>query len=286
MLKEFIFIFLFACFTGCFGSIVGIGGGVIYVPVLTLVFRFPIHQAISASLVGSMSTSITSAASYLKQKITNLRLGIFLLVFTTTGAVVGASIAVLMREWILCIIFSGLIVFVLLAPFIARTKKAGESSGDALSRYLGIDGTYYDRALKRDVEYRGTGLLKGGTLAALAGMASGMLGISGGVINVPTMNSFMNIPIKVAVATSQFMLGVTIATSAIIYFFARHINLYIVAPISIGAILGSFIGTSVMNKLPAGVIRIIFTVILVYLSYQMLAKGILLGYHITLPGLL
>lgn len=287
MIREFILIFLFAAVTGCFGSIVGIGGGVIIVPVFTLLFKLPIHQAISASIVAVLSTSVTGASSYLKQEITNLRLGTFMLAFTTLGAIVGASIAVLMSEWVLCIIFSVLIIVMLLIPYLTgRGKHASEHTIDAFSRYLHIDGIFYDKAMKKNVEYRATGMLKGGTLATLAGLGSGMLGIGGGVINVQTMSSFMDIPVKVAVATSQFMIGITTAISAIIFFFAGYINLYIVGPVAIGTVLGTFLGASLMNKLPAGIIKIVFTVILFYLSYEMLAKGLLMGYHITLPGLL
>ncbi len=286
MVKEFIEFFVFAVFVASFASIIGIGGGVIIVPVFTLVFKLPIHQAISAALIASLSNSVTGAASYLKQEITNIRLGIFLLAFTTIGAIVGASVAVLMSEWILCIIFSGLILFILVVPYIGSSKVSREQDIDGFSKYMNIRATYYDKALKKDVEYNVHGMYKGGALAMLAGLGSGMLGISGGVINVRSMSSFMDVPIKAAVGTSQFMFGITAAVSAIIYFLAGHINLYIVGPIAIGTVLGALIGSSIMNKLPAGIIRVIFTLLLMYLSYEMFAKGILQGFHVTLPGLL
>ena len=294
MLMEFTLLFSVAICSGFFGAIVGIGGGVIIVPALTLLFHIPIHNAIAASIISVIATSIAGAWSHVDQRTTNVRLAMFLEIATTFGALTGALIGVLLHGWILSLIFGILVFYVVGVSF--RTRKAedrtpesaneGLKPAEGLAHRLGLQGEFYDQAEHRLVRYHATGAMKGSLVAMMAGIGSGLLGIGGGIFKVAAMNSFMGIPMKAAAATSKFMIGITAATSAIVYFLAGGINQYIVAPVVLGTMLGATVGSYVMNRLHGRVINTIFILLLFYLGYQMLAKGIAMGFGLKLPGLL
>lgn len=295
MFLNFTLIFAIAIFAGFFGALVGIGGGVILVPALTLVFKMPIHEAIAASIVSVIATSIAGARSYVEQKITNIRLGLFLEIATTFGALAGALVSVLLKEWVLSLIFGVLIFYMSLLSFFQKSRDEelmeqdaynGPNHDDSLAESLSLKGYYYDQALGKNIYYNTTHTVKGSLVAMLAGAGSGLLGIGGGVIKVAAMNSFMRVPMKAAVATSKFMIGVTAATSAVIYLLACHINQYIVAPVAIGTIIGATLGSLAMNRLHTKVIKVIFVLLMSYLGYEMLAHGIFQVLHVQLPGLL
>jgi len=295
MLESYALMFLIAIFAGFFGALVGIGGGIVIVPALSVVFHLPIHTAIAASIVSVIATSIAGARSYVDQQITNVRLGMFLEISTTLGALVGAFIGVMVRGWILAEVFSLLIFYMAIVSF--RTRETEDKmietgvydrdiSSDSVSRSLKLAGNYHDGALRTEVNYQATRTIEGSLISSLAGVGSGMLGIGGGVIKVAAMNSLMGVPMKVAVATSKFMIGVTAAISAVVYFIAGGINFYVVAPVALGTMLGATIGSAVMNKLHSRFIKTIFFFLMIYLGYQMFAKGMSSGFGISLPGLL
>lgn len=286
--------FLLAIFAGFFGALVGIGGGVIIVPALTLLFHLPIHMAIAASIVSVIATSIAGALSYVDQQITNVRLGMFLEISTTAGALVGAFIGVMMNGWVLSLIFGALIFYMALVSY--RTRKVEDQmietggysleTGDNIARWLTLRGSYHDEAADKEIDYHATRTVQGSMVASLAGVGSGLLGIGGGVIKVAAMNSMMKIPMKAAVGTSKFMIGVTAATSAVVYFLAGGINVYVVAPVALGTMFGATIGSAVMNKLHSRVIKTVFFLLMIYFGYEMIAKGIMMGLNFKLPGLL
>ncbi len=294
MFVTYLLMFLIAIFAGFFGALVGIGGGVIIVPALALLFHLPIHTAIAASIVSVIATSIAGALSYVDQQITNVRLGMFLEISTTLGALFGALIGVLVHGYVLSLVFGALIFYMAIMSF--RTRKTeekmieagayGERSTDKIARLLRLTGMYHDAAMKKDVEYSATRTIEGSLVSSLAGVGSGMLGIGGGVIKVAAMNSMMGIPMKAAVATSKFMIGVTASISAVVYFIAGGIDFYVVAPVALGTMLGATLGSLVMNFLHSRVIKTVFFVLMIYLGYQMFAKGLLMGWSIKLPGLL
>ncbi len=294
MLIEFLFLFLVAIFAGFFGALVGIGGGVIIVPALTLLFHLPIHMAIAASIVSVIATSIAGARSYVDQQITNVRLGMFLEISTTGGALIGALIGVLMHGYVLSLIFGALIFYMAIMSYRSRNKEekmidsGAYDAGhlDGVAKALLLEGTYHDEAVQRDVNYHATKPIAGSVVSSLAGVGSGLLGIGGGVIKVAAMNTMMSIPMKASVATSKFMIGVTAATSAVVYFIAGGINVYVVAPVALGTMLGATGGSLVMNKLHSKVIKTIFFFLMIYLGYEMIAKGLSMGYNIKIPGLM
>lgn len=286
--------FLIAVFAGFFGALVGIGGGLIIVPTLTLLFHVPIHVAIAASIVTVIATSVAGAVSYVKQEIANVRLGMFLEIATTAGALIGAFLSVLMHGWTLSLIFGVLILYMAAISYRSRethdepaaSDPAGGQGKDRLSYVFGLSGTFHDMAAGREINYRARRVLGGSLVASIAGLGSGMLGIGGGVIKVAAMNSMMKLPIKVSVATSQFMIGVTAATGAVVYFLAGAVDLYVVVPIALGAMLGATLGSKVMNRLPSKALKFIFVILMVYFGYGMIASGLATKFGVHLPGML
>lgn len=293
-LEVLISLFLFAILAGFSGALVGIGGGLIIVPALTLLYGVPVHVAIAVSIVCVIATGTAGALSYVKQEITNLHVVMFLEMATTAGAIIGALVSVLMHGWVLSLIFGALILY--MAAVSLRAKEPHHEADiqdglqktreDRISKAMNLSGTYHDRATGEDVHYSATKTIKGSLVASVAGLGSGMLGIGGGVIKVAAMNSVMRLPMKVSVATSAFMITITAATAAIVYFMAGVVNLYIVAPTALGTILGATLGSKLMNRLHARVIKIIFFAIMLYFGYGMVANGLSLGFGIKLPGLL
>ncbi len=268
--------FLAAILAGSVGALFGIGGGVIIVPFLTSVLGVPIHEAIAVSIVAVVATSNAGGSGYVEQKITNVRLAMFLEISTTLGALVGGVVALLLNSWILFFFFGGLLLYVAITTFRSRKRDMIQISKeqDRVARYLRLEGSYFDAVEKRDIEYKVTGTSKGSLVSAFAGVASGLLGIGGGVIKVGAMNSFMRVPLKAAVATSKFELGVTAATSALLYFVSGVVNLYLVAPVALGTTLGATFGTRIMNKIPVSTLKIAFVLLLLYSAYTMFLEGI------------
>ena len=292
MFAGFFLVFLAAVVAGFLGALVGIGGGVIIVTALSLYFHLPIHVAIAASLVSVIATSIAGALRYVKQRIADVQLGMFLEMATTTGALVGAFIGVMLNAYVLSLIFGAFLLYTAAKSLLSSRKgkvegepaNGGDEDPNGISDRLMRRGGYYDKALKKDIKYIPVRPLPGAVVVSFAGLAAGLLGIGGGVINVAAMNSIMKVPMKVSIATSQFMIAVTAATGAIVYFIAGGINFYVVAPAALGTLLGSTLGSLLMNRLPIKVIKTVFLILLIYFGYQMIAKGILMGFGIGLPG--
>ena len=160
-----------------------------------------------------------------------------------------------------------------------------KAAPDRLSRYLQLHGSYHDLAANRDVQYVVNGSAIGAAVSYLAGLTSGMLGVGGGVLKVSAMNRYMNVPMKVAVGTSKLMIGVTAAVSSILFFLAGLIHFPVVAPVALGTTIGATIGTTVMNRLHSSLLKWIFTALMAYLAYGMLAKGLAMRFGIYLPSL-
>jgi uncharacterized protein len=281
-----------ACVAGLLGALLGVGGGIFIVPAMVLLFHLPMKIAVAASIVSVIATSNAGGSSYVDQRITNLRLGMFLEVFTTVGALSGSVLALYLSEWTMLLIFAAMLAYMSYAAFATRNLDdqriaAGDfarATPDRLSAWLELRGSYYDEAAGRDVDYVVKGVPLGASIAGLAGICSGLLGVGGGVLKVSAMNSYMNVPMKAAVGTSKLMIGVTAAVSSILFFMAGLIHFAVVGPIAVGTTAGATVGTMIMNRLHSSWLKKIFAVLMLYLAYEMLAKALDLGFHFHLPS--
>ena len=277
---EILQFMLIAVFAGFLGSLVGLGGGIIITPALTILFGFDIKYAIGASIVAVIATSSGSAIAFVKDHVSNMRVGMLLEVFTTAGGVVGALMAGVFSSKLLYIFFS----LILLNSFYGMLKKTGlitklkkeeeKVENDKYADKYKLNSTYYDKATGKTVKYNVTNVPQGSLVMFGAGFASGLLGIGSGAFKVVALDTYMKLPIKVSTATSNFMMGVTATASALIYFFNGTINPVVAAPIAIGTLIGSRTGAKVMQRLDAKYIRYIFLPILLFTIINMFLKGL------------
>ena len=259
---------------GFLGSLVGLGGGVVVVPALTLLYGIDIRYAIGASIVSVIATSSGAAAAYVKERLTNLRVAMLLELGTTTGAITGAFIAGIIHSRWLFVIF-GLALAYSGVAMLRRSQRRGEAvPPDGWADRLRLHGSYFDEARGREVAYRVTHTRLGLFLMYLAGLMSGLLGIGSGVFKVPAMDLGMRIPIKVSSATSNFMIGVTAAASAGVYFVRGDIDPFIAAPVATGVVMGALAGSRVLPRTDSRLLRLVFVVVLLVISVQMLWKGL------------
>jgi uncharacterized membrane protein YfcA len=260
---------------GVLGSLLGLGGGIIVIPLLTLLMHIDIRYAIGASIVSVIATSSGAAAAYVREHMTNLRVGMFLELGTTSGALVGAYIAGHINPSWLFIIF-GVILGYSAVEMVRHRSDDGSRAvpPDYLADRLALHGQYFDQSLGRNVTYRVAHTLLGLALMFVAGCVSGLLGIGSGALKVPAMDLAMRLPIKVSTATSNFMIGVTAATSAGVYFARGDINPFVAAPVAAGVLLGATAGSRLLGRLSGRSVRMVFVVVLVAISVEMLMKGI------------
>ena len=276
---EILQFMLIAVLAGFLGSLVGLGGGIIITPALTILFGFDIKYAIGASIVAVIATSSGSAIAFVKDHVSNMRVGMLLEVFTTAGGVVGALMAGVFSSKLLYIFFS----LILLNSFYGMLKKTGLITkakkeeeiveNDKYAEKYKLNSSYYDKAIDKTIDYNVTNVPQGSLVMFGAGFASGLLGIGSGAFKVVALDTYMKLPIKVSTATSNFMMGVTATASALIYFFNGTINPAVAAPIAIGTLIGSRTGAKVMQRLDAKYIRYIFLPILLFTIINMFLKG-------------
>jgi uncharacterized protein len=259
---------------GGFGSLLGLGGGVLIVPLLTLGFGLPLREAVGVSLICVIMTSSAAAGVYLERHVANLRLGMTLELFTAIGALVGGSIAFLLSERLLSVLFAILLLYV--AVTMARGGRAEpdldpEVAGPAT---LDTDPPTSPTALERlsGDGYRIRNLGRGVVGATGAGVASALLGIGGGIIKVPLMHLAMGVPLRVATATSNMMIGITAAASAVIYIIHGGIDPYVAGPTGIGVFLGATAGSRLSHRIDLRYLRLLFVVVLTYTAVQLLVR--------------
>jgi hypothetical protein len=271
----FFLILLVSVGAGIGGALLGLGGGVIIVPALTLLLHLPIRFAIGASIVAVIATSSGTASAYIQDQLTNLRIGIALEVMTTLGALSGALIAGHVSPRWLYIVFGLLLGYSALA-LLGRLKieVPGEVPFDPLAARLRFAGVYYDQALRQRVPYIATGVVPGGVMMYVAGIFSGLLGIGSGLFKVLAMDIAMRLPMKVSTSTSNFMVGVTAAASAGVYFSRGDIHPVVAAPIALGVLLGASMGTRVMGQLRNTTIRKLFIPVLAIVAVTMIYRGV------------
>ena len=263
---------------GVFGSLLGLGGGILIVPLLTLGFGLPLREAVGVSLVSVMMTSSAAAGVYLERHVANLRLGMTLELFTAIGALAGGSVAFLLDERLLSFLFALLLAYVALTMIQARSRETAIGAADTPD----VDPspaavqppmpTVLDRLGGEGYRVRNLGR---GILGAVgAGVASALLGIGGGIIKVPLMHLAMGVPLRVATATSNLMIGITAAASSVIYLIHGGIDPYVAGPTGIGVFVGATAGSRLGHRVDLRFLRLLFVVVLGYTAFEMLLRAV------------
>jgi uncharacterized membrane protein YfcA len=265
--------------SGFLGALVGLGGGTFLVPLYTLFLGIPIAYATGASLISTIATSSGSASAYIRDRITNVRIGMGLEIATTTGSIVGSLTAALVYahhlEYIIYIVFG----VVLLSQIYFQLERSRfelpqPMKPDWTTRVFQLHGEYYDEALKQEVKYYGVRWWLGEIVMFFAGFISGLLGIGSGALKVLGMDWAMNLPMKVSTTTSNFMIGVTAATGSAIYWAYGLIQPILAGFTALGVLLGSMSASKVLPKMTSKSIRYIFTAILAFLGVEMVLRGL------------
>ena len=277
---------------GVFGSLLGLGGGVLIVPLLTLGFGRPLREAVAVSLVCVIVTSSAAAGAYLRGRVANLRLGTVLALFTASGALVGALVAFVIPERALAGMFALLLAYVAFSMGRAGLKAshpvpaavpvavdaadpADAAATEAITAELAASGPEPAPAGHLDGPgYRVRRLVPASFASLGAGVIAALLGVGGGVINVPTMNLMMGVPLRVAAATSNLMIGVTAVASAIIYLLRGGLDPYLAGPTALGVFVGASVGARVAHRVDVRVLRLLFVVVLAWTSFQMARRAL------------
>ena len=272
--------------TGVFGSLLGLGGGILIVPLLTLGFGLPLREAVGVSLVCVIVTSGASAAVYLERKVANLRLGMVLELFTAIGAVVGGAIAFLLDERLLAGLFAAMLAYVAVTMLRGATRPSAgprpvdsdtvaadpaiEARSEAVPEATPHPASMSATARLSGDDYQVRRLGPGAIGSVIAGVLSALLGIGGGIVKVPVMHLLMGVPLRVATATSNLMIGITASTSAIVYLLRGGIDPYAAGPAALGVFVGASLGSRVAHRIDLRVLRLLFVAVLLYTAFEML----------------
>jgi hypothetical protein len=257
---------------GFLGALTGLGGGVVLVPMLTVLLGVDIRYAIGASLVSVIATSSGAASAYVREGISNMRIGMFLEIATTTGALAGATLATHVSGSAIATVFGCVLIGSAYLSRKPRSKQDRESPEDPLATKLRMNGSFPEAGETR--EYNVQHVPAGFSLMFVAGALSGLLGIGSGAMKVLAMDRAMKIPFKVSTTTSNFMIGVTAAASAGIYLSRGYIDPGLSMPVMLGVLGGSMLGTRVLVKAETKWLRIVFSLVIVALGLEMLYKGL------------
>lgn len=264
--------------SGLLGSLIGIGGGLFLVPTLVLGFGLDIHFAVAASLLAVIANSSGSASTYVEQGLTNLRLGMFLETTTVIGGLLGALLSVTVLASHSDVLALGFVPAVVVGAILMfRAPRAGpdpDAPSSPLADRLDLGGEYEDEETGARIRYRTNHPAEGLSLAGVAGFGSGLLGVGGGIFNVPAMNAVMNVPLRIASATSLFMIGVTASAGVLVYFLAGDLLLFVAAPVAFGSLLGSVVGSYYQFHAGSRWIRAMFIVVLLVAAVLMAARGV------------
>ncbi len=271
---DMVTLLLISILVGLLGSLTGLGGASILIPIMVLL-GVPIKEAVACGMVAIIATSSGSAASFVKQKITNLRLAMYLEMFTIIGAIVGATITVIIAPVFLYFLFAAF----LLTSFINIRSSLKEEytpsvTQDKLSRWLGLEGSYFDKAKNKLITYKATNAFLGGLGMLVAGLAAGMLGIGAGAFKVIVHEKVLKVPAKVSSATSNLVIGMTALAGVSVYLFSGLLNLTLMAPMAIGVTVGAVVGGRLLNRIHDRHLKILFFAIVIFLIIQMLYKGV------------
>ena len=265
-----------ALVAGFLGSLTGLGGGVVLVPLLTIFFHVDLRYAIGASLVSVIATSSGSAAAYVKEGFSNIRIGMFLEIATTVGALFGAYLTAKVPGNAIAIIFGTVLMYSAYVSRRTRLRTDVEQPPDPQATKLKMNGSFPDTSGVR--HYNVYHVPTGFGVMWIAGALSGLLGIGSGALKVVAMDQAMKIPFKVSTTTSNFMIGVTAAASAGVYLSRGYIDPSLAMPVMIGVLIGSLMGTRVLVKTQTKQLRLVFSVVIVLLGVEMMFKGLTGGF--------
>jgi uncharacterized membrane protein YfcA len=255
---------------GTFGSLLGLGGGILIVPLLTLGFDLPVREAVGASLVAVIMTSGASAAVYLERHVANLRLGMTLEMFTAFGALLGGLVAFLLDEQVLAGLFTILLVYTAIS--MARGRGGADPEAGVELPPIADPPTFTDTLGGPGYRIRH---LPGATVGSVfAGVVSALLGVGGGLVKVPIMHLGMGVPLRVATATSNLMIGITASAGAIVYLMHGGIDPYVAGPTAVGVFVGASVGSRMAHRIDTRVLRILFVVVLLYTAFLMGRKAL------------
>jgi uncharacterized protein len=263
---------------GTVGAALGVGGGLFLVPGLVLLFGLDIHVAIAASIVSVIATSSAAASGDVQTGLTNVRLGMFLETGTAVGGLLGALVSVTVLASNSNVLVFAFVPVILLAAILMHNTRDRDTvpdpPPDPVARRLRLDGEYVGPVTGIRRTYRVTGTRPGLGFAFLAGIASGLLGIGGGIFKVPAMNAVMNVPLRVATATSTFMIGVTAAAGALVYLFAGDVVLAVAAPVILAVFFGTVLGRRYGHTAPVARLKNLFVALLVVAAALMVARAV------------
>jgi uncharacterized protein len=266
---SFIFLLVGGFIAGAFGALLGLGGGVLLIPFLMMVLGIPIHQAIATSIIAVIATSSVGASMNLERRIVNMRLGMLLEIATVSGAILGGITANYLSANVLTKLFSGLLFLVALIMIWRIRHRNGQET-----TYTNgvLSGTFIDEASGEPVVYTVKKVPAVLCVSLVAGNVSGLLGVGGGIFKVPAMHILSGIPMKAATATSNFMIGVTAAASAFIYFAHGHVNPFVASTAALGVLVGSMTGIRISRKIHSKVLTWVFVVALLGISLQLFLR--------------
>jgi len=257
---------------GFLGSLTGLGGGIVIVPLLTLAFGVDIRYAIGASLVSVIATSSGAAAAYVREGYSNIRIGMFLEIATTLGALFGATVAAKLSTAVIAVIFGLVLIYSAYLSSQPKAEEVSDAPPDRLATLLRMGGSYPTAGGPQ--AYHAHAIPTGFSLMFVAGMLSGLLGIGSGAVKVLAMDQAMRLPFKVSTTTSNFMIGVTAAASAGVYLNRGYIDPGLAMPVMLGVLAGSLLGAHVLVRAQARLLRIVFSLVIVLLGVEMIYNGL------------
>ena len=268
---------------GTFGAMLGLGGGILIVPLLTGVFGVPIHEAIGTSLVGVVATSNAGAGVYLKARLVNIRLGLILEPLLALGGIAGGLTAAVLSGQVLSALFALALIYTaynmiskgrgedeLKAPLVDEHVQVGERA----SRRYSLSGELFDKAIGRTVTYRVHDLPLGLVVSFIAGNLAGLLGIGGGIVKVPVMHLLMGVPLKASVATSNFAMGITASSAAFVYVSRGLVDPFLAGPVVIGVVVGAQTGSRIAERARSTWLSRVFVLVLLFMAGQMALKAL------------
>ena len=267
-------LFVVSVAAGLLGALGGVGGGLVIVPVLTLGFGVDIHLAAGASIVSVIATSSGAAVAFLRDGWANIRIAMFLQIATVIGAIVGALVAPDVPVQVLLLTLA-IVLLISVAMQLARLNdEPGTDVPLAAPDRFRLGGSYFSLRLKRELEYRPARVSAGLAMMAVAGIISGLLGIGSGALKVLAMDGLMRLPMKVSSATSNFMIGVTAAASVGIYVARGYVDARLVAPVTLGILIGAVVGARMLPRLTNRHVRLVFVPVLLIIALETLLRGL------------